>query len=201
MHRALPPLLLLTPGLALAAPDPMSAGTSLEKVVIDAGTGDVTVKITKTQHLKVDGAERDAKRDGGVVTIRRAIEDVALTMPPNAALEVTAGTGDVTIQGASTSVVVKAASGDVRVTGSVKRLKVETGSGEVWLDLGFHPAASVKVTSGSGDIALTMSGEVTPKIEASSKSGAVTGAKLGATKSGAQVLLKTASGDVTVKRE
>lgn len=197
--RSLLPLLILLPGLAQAAPDPMSAGRALQRVVVEVGTGDVRVTISKTEHLKIDGKERDVRRDGKVAKIRRAVEDVALTVPEHVTLEIAAGTGDVQVTGAAKALLVKGGAGDVRIRGQAGKIDVRTGTGSVQLHLRLADGADVDVKSGSGDLALELEGGAKPQLDLRSKSGKVSGADRHAPEGKAKIRLVSASGDVAVR--
>lgn len=196
---ALPLMLFLGPGAARAAPDPMSAG-SLQRVEVHAMNGAVRVKIEKTQHVHLDGKERDARRDGKTLVVRRMSGDVALTVPPHVILVVSAASGDVMIEGEVRDASLQVASGDVAVTGEVKTLHVEAASGDVRLKIGLTEGARVQVALTSGDIALVARGKTPFTLDASAVQGSVTGQGLGTQGASAKVKLRAMSGDVSVTR-
>lgn len=174
--------LVALPGLALAAPDPMSAGSSLRKVVIEAGSGDVTVTLEKTQHVKLDAKERGATRDGGTLTVKRAAEAVVITVPERVALDIDAGAGD------------------VRVKGAVGSISVRAGSGDVFLEVSPSEAAEVRAKSASGDVHVTLQNGTPVHIRAQALSGDVKGLDLSKPDAKAKLRLKSTSGDVIVRR-
>jgi DUF4097 and DUF4098 domain-containing protein YvlB len=175
-----PLLLLVGLGGARAAPDPMTGGSGLERVEVHAAAGSVRVKLEKTQHVRLNGQERDAKRDGKVLVVRRALGDVELTVPAEVALEL------------------HVAAGDVGVEGPVRALKVSASAGAVTLKVGLAADAAVEVAAQAGDVAVEVQGDTAFALDARASRGAVRGEGTPGAK--AKVKLRTTAGDITVTR-
>lgn len=170
--------LLSAPSLS-AAPDPMSAG-SLRSVEISVQRGDVYVTLAKTQHVRMDGREADARRVGPNLRVTRAQGDLRMTVPPNVSLKI------------------RAPNGSVHVRGSVKNLDVETAGGAQSLKLGLHANAVVRAVSGLGDIEVTLGPAIRARIDAKSTGGEITSLKSDP-KSLSVLTLRSKQGDIVVR--
>lgn len=195
-----PALFLLGANGASAAPDPMTAGTSLERVEVHAMSGAVRVKLQDTQHVRLNGKERDAKRAGKSLVIKRMLGDVELTLPPHVVLVVQAASGAVRVEGAVKDATLKVASGDVEVRGSVERLKLDVSSGNASLEVALAPAATVDATVQSGNIRLAVVGDTPFALDARTVQGAISGRELATADAKAKVKLRATSGSIAVSR-
>ncbi len=158
---------------------------------------------------------RVASHSGGTLVIGFLKEEgkVAITMPPEMALDLETGSGDVRVAGdlAGQRAVLHTGSGDVAVHGAADSLAVRSGSGDVVLDLE-RPVDRVSVRTSSGDVRLdggtthaevaTSSGDVhardlTGGAMLSSSSGDIV-ATWTALAVAARVEVHTSSGDVTL---
>ena len=172
---------LFGPAAAHAKPDPMSAG-SLERVEVHAMAGALRVTLAKTQHVRLDGRERDATRVGKTLVVRRVLGDVALTVPPRVTL------------------VLKAAAGDVEVTGEVGDLRLEVASGDARLDVGLTEGSVVDADAQAGGLTVVVRGKTPFTLDAQAARGQVAGGGLSTAGAKAKVKLRSAAGDITVTR-
>lgn len=197
LRRALLVSLLLLPLTALAAPDPMSAGR-LTRLEVKVSSGDVVVTLAKTQHVRLNGPEGDARRKGTTLRIERDTEDVRVTVPPGLTVHVVSKSGDVTVTGDTKGLHIHTKAGDVGVRGSVQALHVQTASGGQRLSVGLSPNAQVQARSASGDVTVQLLNSTPVQVDAQA-GGRVSGLE-SEPKPAAKLLLRSGSGDVRVHR-
>ena len=128
----------------------------------------------------------------------------------NGRLDIHTGSGDLDVQGSPTDTVAETGSGHIRVRGVKGSVRAGAGSGDV--ELWGDPSSSWDAHTGSGEVTLHVSNAASFDIDADSSSGSVTvnhplsvqgtikrnrvEGKVGS--GGAEVRLRTGSGDITV---
>ncbi len=158
----------------------MAAG-NLRSVDISVGQGDIYVTLAKTQHVYIDGREADARRVGPKMVVKRKQGDLHMTLPAHVSLKI------------------RTVSGTVQVKGRVRQLDVQTVSGAQDLQLKLHEEAQVRAVSDWGDIKIRLSGDLSPRIDASSIRGKVGGIESNP-KSASLLTLRSQGGDILVSK-
>ncbi len=197
LRRALLVSLLSLPVTVLAAPDPMSAG-SLSRLEVKVSSGDVVVTLAKTQHVRLNGIEADARRKGATLRIERDTEDVRVTVPPGLTVHVVSKSGDVTVNGDAKGLHIHTQAGDVGVRGHVGQLHVQTASGGQRLSVGLKADGQVQARSASGDVTVQLLS--TTPVQVDARAGGRVSGLASESKATAKLILRSASGDVRVHR-
>lgn len=134
------------------------------------------------------------RSDGGWLIRNTGRIDVALTVPHNAAVVVTAktGLGDVSAEGATGLREIHTGKGDVRAVNGSSSLTIKTGKGDIAVR---NWRGDLHVTTGKGDVVVS---NLTGGLQMVTGAGDTTveGWQAG---SGADHQIKTGSGDVTVR--
>lgn len=137
---------------------------------------------------------------GGIVINFNSRYDVAY--PPNVALDLHTGSGDIVLQSPQNIASAQSGSGDVKLTAAAGDVNVSTASGDVTVKLAPKWAGNlVYIGTASGDQHVTLPAAFHGKIVTRTESGRVTNSTKTAqtsAKAGATVSLRSASGDITI---
>jgi DUF4097 and DUF4098 domain-containing protein YvlB len=163
---------------------------AIKEIVIEPGSGDVTVSTSETQQVDIrrvvrySGDEPDTSYHINGAVLQLATEcgrfctvDYEIVAPKGVAIRGELGSGDLSLNGVST-VDLRNGSGNVGITEASGKVKVQTGSGDMTIA---DVAGELDARTGSGNIdarglsgpmntARTGSGDVTLSLD---KSGAV----------------------------
>lgn len=136
----------------------------IHAVVIDNGTGDVTVRPHDDPGARVDAKFYGDGPDGSWLRVEDGVlhvvvdckgccgADLALTVPAAAELDIELGTGDVEVSDRSGSVDVDLGTGDIELERVGGALVLSVGTGDIEGEELAGPAASAEL--GTGDISL-----------------------------------------------
>ena len=130
----------------------------VQKVVIDAGSADVTIKTGSGEEAKVcceDGGS--ASVNGNTLSIDGTdATDVTITLPKaikKLQVSVSTSSGDVEIHGLTCrSLALNTASGDIDAKVTTSRLNVNTASGDVTVTQTYNDDGEANISTASGDI-------------------------------------------------
>ena len=150
---------------------------------VETGTGDVTVEVAPAGSAVRVTARRNwafaeptvtTTVDRGTLRLRSTCGDAfvlggcsvdwTVSVPEDAAVRATTGTGDVRVAGTRGAVSVSTGTGDVALTGlGAATVGVETGTGDVGLRFRSVPD-QVRVTTGTGDVDVRVPGTATYRV-------------------------------------
>jgi hypothetical protein len=160
---------------------------------VETGTGDVTVdvapagtpvRVTATRRWAFAEPTVTTAVDGGTLRLRSTCDpasvlggcsvDWTVSVPADAAVRVTTGTGDVRVGGTRGGASVSTGTGDVDLSAlEAATVGVETGTGDVRLRFIAVPD-QVRVTTGTGDVEVRVPGTTTYRVGGDSGPGSRT---------------------------
>lgn len=173
------------------------------RIVIEIGSGSITVEATDTAETRIDVTSRRGvlevahveERDGGSTIMLRSKKrssgehEVEISCPAGADLHVTTGSADLLTRGALAAISFQAGSGDLAFDAVAGDVSVKVGSGDV---AGGTVGGSLTMYGASGDIRVS---EVVGDLVAKTASG-----DADLTRVDGDVTITSISGDVRVGR-